>query len=105
MVHMHEHPAIGIVIARLEDRDEDVEELIGVSDDAKGLHTVNLPDLEKACRDLVDFASFLAVEAYHHGGVSEGDLENDEHKATTVEFLRDIALRMPLIEGGGGDGS
>ena len=104
MADMHEHPAIGIVIARLEDRDGDVEELIGIHDEGD-THSINIADLEKACRDLVDFASFLAVEAYHHGGVSEGDLESDEHKATTVEFLRDIALRMPLIEGGGGNDS
>ena len=103
MADMHQHPAIGIVIARLEDRDEDAEELMGVYDEGD-VHSVNVIELEKACRDLVDFASFLAVEAYHHGGVSEGNMEDAEHRALTVDFLKGIALRMPLVEGGGSSG-
>jgi hypothetical protein len=99
MADMHEHPAIGIVIARLEDRDEDAEELMGIHQ-LEGATDIDVTELEKACHDLADFASFLAVEAYHHGGSNEGDLNNEEHKALTVEFLKGIALRMPLIEGG-----
>jgi len=99
MADLHEHPAIGIVIARLEQRFGDVEELIGVSD-KDDTHEINLGLLEKACHDLVDFASFLAIEAYYDGA-SEAEHEgNQEHLDTTIDYLRGIALRLPLIEGG-----
>jgi hypothetical protein len=91
---MHQHPAIGIVIARLENRTEDVEELMGISGE------VDMAQLEKACHDLVDFASFLAIEAYYNGASEAVHESNQEQLDITIEYLRGIALRLPLIEGG-----
>ena len=101
MVDMHQHPAIGIVIARLEDRITDVEELMGISE---GVFDVNA--MERACHDLIDLAAFLALEAYSEREPNrEIDHEDfPEHVAHTLDILREIALRLPLIEGGDTDG-
>lgn len=101
MVDMHRHPAMGAVIARLEGRNEDVEELLGIhapTEDSDGV--LNVIELEQAARDLVDFASFLALEAYSTSHPSD-EVHDDfpEHVEHALKVLREIAIRMPLIEG------
>lgn len=104
MADMHQHPAMGMVIARLEHREWDIEELMGIHD-ADDTHSINIAQLEAAARDLVDFAAFLALEAFSEGHPDRTDHEAvPEHVEHTLGILRDIALYMPLIEGGGPSG-
>jgi hypothetical protein len=96
---------MGIVIAFLEQRDEDVEELLGIhapTEDEDG--KFDIVEMEAAARDLVNFSSWVALEAFsfrHPDGIAHE--ENPEHIAHTIEVLKGMALRMPLVDTGGDD--
>jgi hypothetical protein len=106
LIDMHKHPALGIVIAWLESREDDVDELLGI-------HAAQGPDeedkfdvyeMEAAARDLVNFASWLALQAYSEGHPdSIAHEENPEHVAHTIGIIKDMAMHMPLVDVEGDD--
>ena len=99
------------MIAWLETREDDVDELLGIHGTDK---TVDVEEMLVSIRDLVNFSSWLALQAYserHPDTIAHEDFP--EHVAHAIGVLKDMALQMPLVDvegdddvpGGGNGGS